>query len=1492
MISFEHQRTAELARVYELDPGYEALVQLKNVRENYDCAISGYMNLLKITQDTMYEGRFHFLLELLQNADDAQFNNGEAKLKFLINNDNIELIYNEKGFNIQDVVAITDTGESTKINRKTSAHSFIGEKGVGFKSVFALASEVEIDSYPWHFVLKKEKCIVPEPLHNSALGKNGGTRICIRFTEAESISKVYDVLSSMIDPNGIESFLFLQRLTSLEVEDRRTDSTTVNGIYLVPENRKGDLLRIHFLNNDTFYEYALYHKTVQFAARLVKKRWEKIDTDGKALERRLSVAALVENPEKDLPAGRLFCYLPTKVILPIPIYLQIDGHLIASRESLNDPKENEWNRHLLSLLPDFLCEAILNWRYHSIVKKRLPDYIPVDAEDDQLSEVFESVIEKLQDLQWVRTYENNWVSPQEAILADDFWFQIFHYCDNVRVLAEEVLERKFIHPDWAQNENWKSVWETYDVEKIDIYETVKILSKVELPESCLRNDEMFVTLYSHLSSCLGKKGVESHPRIKAAKHQLRNAAIFPIEGNMFGALMRSDVLSDKVYYISGQSKREVGIDSNLVDFKIVNPEYTYQAKASTDSSQSRQQEVQRINDRNKAVRSLLEVLGIKEVNDETLLTIIQIPALLDEARKTDDTNGGFRIKILAAIFEAYRAKNAKDPDYLKEIAKIRAVMFPSISGDLEKLALMILPPELRMSPEDELYVTSGLKVFKIPGQYEAAIKEKPSKSRETWRQFLIECGICNKPSFTYYYRNFDNRDAFMRSDKERFDAWNKAICGQVTHNREIKIIFNKLDGATITLLHNIESHIALSEQIYRAWVENVTTGNMRVEYYYYGKKDKRLEDPMWGGITRNQVPLRTLSDTVTFPHLARRVQKEIINKSSQLQYCIPLICETQSTDELYHKDYLDSLHVKSLTIADINALWRTQNLEDSTWRKTMITIVLDFLSMDLPYEGLVLYDCEGKRLRSADSFGLGKSSLSGKPLIELQYGELGTKLGKLIGLPLEDEANEYIDLFRKMADSKSYYRSSVLEKIKNLLVTWRGFEYDSRLKIQDGFQKAFGVNRPFLLLNKFDLSNPLSQAGYKVINLEVTSKELRIFSAAAHEIGFLQIDKAGELRFHNEMPLNTDDALYFDYLIDQYFQEFDETDLEELNEKCDRVGLGPEYDKWSLLIHIVENGSQIIGQNKKAVEIPIVLPVFTEMGFFMACADWSTEEIVAQLIAKVGLERIKIARKQVKCYSRGYKIQSDPSDGREKPKRSRDETNSHTQSGIDDNNDPSKPSSESDAANTIKKRIWEDLKDDRDAAKTESDPMWRSFIDPEQEEAVRRELEKNIKCSLEQGPESYERKFRKTLNAKHDGKKWVDPRHVEPRQFFSTEYEGRCQICATQLTLANGTKLINTYHIDESNDWWKDKPFNLLGLCPNCHALAKHGGGLDLTAIPTLVKDWVAGNVAPEEMCEYAGDYYGVLVKFNGQRQRIVLSSNHLSWFSALFNSGKYESGE
>jgi hypothetical protein len=82
----------------------------------------------------LYNTDMHFVLELIQNADDNQYHT-KPSLIFVIDSNMINIYNNESGFEEQHIQALCDIGKSTKGKHQ---QGYIGQKGIGFKSVFTI----------------------------------------------------------------------------------------------------------------------------------------------------------------------------------------------------------------------------------------------------------------------------------------------------------------------------------------------------------------------------------------------------------------------------------------------------------------------------------------------------------------------------------------------------------------------------------------------------------------------------------------------------------------------------------------------------------------------------------------------------------------------------------------------------------------------------------------------------------------------------------------------------------------------------------------------------------------------------------------------------------------------------------------------------------------------------------------------------------------------------------------------------------------------------------------------------------------------------------------------------------------------------------------------------------------------------------------------------------------------------------------------------------
>lgn len=103
-----------------------------------------YLNSLA---KNLYTSTARFVFELLQNAEDNHYTKAQARgepphVLFHVYPHKIVQECNEDGFTEANLTAICDVGRSSK----QGAQGYIGEKGIGFKSVFMAAHRVHIQS--------------------------------------------------------------------------------------------------------------------------------------------------------------------------------------------------------------------------------------------------------------------------------------------------------------------------------------------------------------------------------------------------------------------------------------------------------------------------------------------------------------------------------------------------------------------------------------------------------------------------------------------------------------------------------------------------------------------------------------------------------------------------------------------------------------------------------------------------------------------------------------------------------------------------------------------------------------------------------------------------------------------------------------------------------------------------------------------------------------------------------------------------------------------------------------------------------------------------------------------------------------------------------------------------------------------------------------------------------------------------------------------------
>lgn len=169
----------------------------------------------------LYDTSTHFLLELLQNADDNVYNCSEPQIKFTYEPGYLRVDCNEVGFSAANVKAISAIGASTKSGHN-KVNGFTGEKGIGFKSVFKVADVVWVASGPYKFNFdKRQRLGMIAPTWADFPGSLIPGHTSFYF----QLSKDYDQDELLQDLRGFDPgrLLFLRRIKTIELSIQQAD---------------------------------------------------------------------------------------------------------------------------------------------------------------------------------------------------------------------------------------------------------------------------------------------------------------------------------------------------------------------------------------------------------------------------------------------------------------------------------------------------------------------------------------------------------------------------------------------------------------------------------------------------------------------------------------------------------------------------------------------------------------------------------------------------------------------------------------------------------------------------------------------------------------------------------------------------------------------------------------------------------------------------------------------------------------------------------------------------------------------------------------------------------------------------------------------------------------------------------------------------------------------------------------------------------------------
>lgn len=399
-------------------------------------------NAIKTVAEDIYADDAHFIKELIQNADDNQYPPDVlAGLKFNFLEDRLEVFCNEIGFNEKQVKAICSLGESTKKDRKKVN---IGEKGIGFKSVFKVSSRPEIHSGNYHFYFDEntphpEKPLVRHPYslilphwmdgHDPELG----TKVILRYRNSEVKKEIEESVPKNMSG---QILLFLRKVKKLSVEG------VPNAQNFCHEKMCEEVAGI---------TYTCVQSGSSLPERFMTVRREldmsAIDEDRRKEHTQVSIdlAFPLETDGRPMfKEQKLYAYLPVDNF-GLRFIVNSDFLLTGNRGDLH---RVPWNQKIINEIGDCLKQAVLESQKNSGISGVFLNYL-VDAKVNEislLSEVVPSAKELLKAEDCIKTFSGKWRKPSEVFHKDEYGFLnagIFSKDEIGNYLGNEFISSDF-----------------------------------------------------------------------------------------------------------------------------------------------------------------------------------------------------------------------------------------------------------------------------------------------------------------------------------------------------------------------------------------------------------------------------------------------------------------------------------------------------------------------------------------------------------------------------------------------------------------------------------------------------------------------------------------------------------------------------------------------------------------------------------------------------------------------------------------------------------------------------------------------------------------------------------------------------------------------------------------------------------------------------------------------------------------------------------------
>lgn len=737
--------------IEKLRQDYDGLSNLSTNTVHFE---KTYDSILKLLSETLYSKHYHFILEIIQNADDNRYsNNVTPELTFVLRPDKLIIQNNERGFVKKNVNAICNIGSEG--TTKTKRTGYIGEKGIGFKSVFNVSDHPEIYSNGYFFKFNKNKklgMVKPIWIEHFNLDNNDNPEVNSKLTNIilpYSNPKIYSDLNLEFKKLRPEILLFLNKIDAIKIEDIQDNSLnkvirkTTRGNNVTIENNKWYVIK-------SIVEIPEEQKSSRFKENVL------------STEITFAFPLNRQNNAEPKDNSEIFAYFPTRSY-GFKFIIQADFQTIANRE---DIEKNNWNEWLISKIPEVMVISIEAFKSDNRLRTTYYNYIPLLEDLDEnsdLSSSFSKVVMDIQNLlkeyNCVLTETENWKKPSEVYYANKELRKLLSN-DDITLF----FNKEYVHSDLKINNNIKK---ELGIKDLDLDCLIEYIENVDIDWLTTKEDSWFMNLYEYLST----QEID-----ETQEEQLKGLQIFRLENNDLVSISENSVFFPL-------KKRNYGFETGIPFLKNT----LYKRKK-------------------KIKRFLHDILGVKSLDPVTLVEDYILPIYKSE--KWIDESVDFLIAHIHYIKDNLEELK-KHHSLFRQIKKSLYVQTNQTTGDMhyyDHPCNIYLSKEYGNDNNLEL-LFNGFEVgLFVHLQYIEDIQSNSEKIKE-WKDFFVDLGVNTIPRVEYYegwFLSYEKRE--LLKFKREHSTSNEDVKDWSLSEEFIQILeSNDLERATL-LLQILDNH--------------------------------------------------------------------------------------------------------------------------------------------------------------------------------------------------------------------------------------------------------------------------------------------------------------------------------------------------------------------------------------------------------------------------------------------------------------------------------------------------------------------------------------------------------------------------------------------------------------------------------------------------------------------------------------------------------------